>query len=163
MTDRNACSAIGPEMRTTAIAAGGRPDESAKIVSRAGGMENVQSHYRLRVKPSLSKLHVTRIASMKRRSTRRRNAQARAKPVQRRSASRSAKTKSAPASSRDKVRAYRKRMRARGMRLVTIWVPDVRSPEFVAEARRQCLLANSSPHAAQDQAWVDSMSDWSSN
>jgi hypothetical protein len=45
------------------------------------------------------------------------------------------------------------------MRPVTLWIPDVRSPKFAAEARRQCVLANASRYAAQDQAWVDSMSD----
>jgi len=35
-------------------------------------------------------------------------------------------------SSRDKVRAYRKRMRAKGLRLVQIWVPNTRI-EFSAE------------------------------
>ena len=62
-----------------------------------------------------------------------------------------------PLASRDKVRVHRARLRAKGMRPLTIWVPDMRSPKFAAEARRQCLLANKSPHAAEDQAWVDSM------
>lgn len=61
--------------------------------------------------------------------------------------------------SRDKVRAHRARMREQGMRPITIWVPDVRSPKFAAEARRQSRLANASPYAADDQAWVDAMSD----
>lgn len=64
---------------------------------------------------------------------------------------------------RNKVRAYRARLRAQGMRPITIWVPDMRSPKFAAEARRQCLLANSSPYAAQDQAWVDSMIAWTAD
>jgi len=62
-----------------------------------------------------------------------------------------------PTTSRDKVRAHRARLRAQGMRPITIWVPDMRSPKFAQEARRQCLLANHSPYAAEDQAWVDSM------
>jgi hypothetical protein len=36
-------------------------------------------------------------------------------------------------SSRDKVRAYRKRMRAKGLRLVQIWVPNTAN-EFAAES-----------------------------
>lgn len=62
-------------------------------------------------------------------------------------------------SSREKVRAYRQRMRAKGLRLVQMWLPDTRKPEFAAEARRQSLLANISPSAAEDQAWVDAISD----
>jgi len=79
------------------------------------------------------------------------------------SARKTAKTKGAKpahaASSRQKVRAHRQRLRAKGMRPITIWVPDTRSRRFAAEARRQCKLANKSPHAADDQAWVDAMSD----
>ena len=97
---------------------------------------------------------------MKRRSSRRRNTQERAKLAPRRSASRSAKSK--PASSRDKVRAYRKRMRAKGMRLVQMWLPDTRTPEFAAEARRQSLRAATSATAQMDQAWIDSISWWNS-
>jgi hypothetical protein len=49
------------------------------------------------------------------------------------------------------------------MRPVTMWVLDMRAPKFAAEARRQCALANNSRYAAEDQAWVDSMSDWKSD
>lgn len=92
-------------------------------------------------------------------------AQVRAKTVTRKTrpkASRPAKQAQA-STSRDKVRAYRRRMRAKGLRLVQMWLPDTRTPEFAAEAHRQSLLANTSPYAAEDQAWVDSVSDWNSN
>jgi hypothetical protein len=62
-------------------------------------------------------------------------------------------------SSRLKVRAFRDRMRAKGMRLIQIWLPDTRTEEFSAEARRQSLLANRSLFATEDQNWVDSMAD----
>jgi hypothetical protein len=62
-------------------------------------------------------------------------------------------------SSRDKVRAHRVRLRAEGLRPVQIWVPDVRSPEFAREARRQSRLIAASPTEADDQAFVDSISD----
>lgn len=61
--------------------------------------------------------------------------------------------------SREKVRAHRARLRAQGMRPVTLWVPDMRSPKVAAEAKRQSLLANKSPYAKEDQAWADSMVD----
>ncbi|MDE2670305.1 MAG: antitoxin MazE family protein [Chloroflexota bacterium] len=64
-----------------------------------------------------------------------------------------------PQSSRDRVRAYRERLRRQGLRPIQIWVPDTRSPEFAAEAHRQSLLVASSPHAEEDQAFVDSISD----
>ena len=63
-------------------------------------------------------------------------------------------------SSRDKVQAHRERLRKKGLRPIQIWVPDVRSPEFAAEARRQSLAVARSPHAAEDQAFVDAISEW---
>ena len=39
-------------------------------------------------------------------------------------------------------------------------LPDTSSPEFAAEARRQSLIVANSPHAEEDQAFVDSISDW---
>ena len=59
---------------------------------------------------------------------------------------------------RAKVSAHRARMRAQGMRLLQIWVPDTRSPEFAKEARRQSRMAARSPHAKEDQAFVDAIS-----
>jgi hypothetical protein len=61
-------------------------------------------------------------------------------------------------SSAAKVRAHRARMRARGMKLVQIWVPDPTAPGFDAEARRQSRLVAESPQAAEDQAFVDAIS-----
>ena len=57
------------------------------------------------------------------------------------------------------MRAHRRRLRAQGLRPLQIWVPDTRSPEFSAEARRQSLIVANSPHAEEDQAFVDSISD----
>ncbi|HWH18068.1 MAG TPA: antitoxin MazE family protein [Allosphingosinicella sp.] len=62
--------------------------------------------------------------------------------------------------SRDKVRNHRARMRARGMKLVQFWVPDMDSPAFKAEARRQSRLIALGPREAEDQAFVDSISEF---
>lgn len=62
-------------------------------------------------------------------------------------------------SSRDKVRAHRRRLRQQGLRPVQIWVPDMRSPAFAKEARRQSLAVARSPHARADQAFIDAISD----
>lgn len=62
--------------------------------------------------------------------------------------------------SRDKVRAHRTRLRDRGLRLVQVWVPDVRSKAFARAARRQSLAVAGSPHAEDDQAFVDAISAW---
>jgi len=62
-------------------------------------------------------------------------------------------------SSRDKVRAHRQRLRQQGLRPIQIWVPDLRSPAFVAEAHRESLAVARSPHAAEDQDFIDAISD----
>lgn len=48
-------------------------------------------------------------------------------------------------------------MRALGLRPVQMWVPDVRTPEFAAEALRQSKLIAESDQAEDDQAFVDAM------
>lgn len=65
-------------------------------------------------------------------------------------------------SSREKVKAYRHRLRQQGLRPIQIWVPDVRSAAFVAEAHRQSLSVAASPHAEDDQDFIDAVSDWGS-
>jgi hypothetical protein len=64
-----------------------------------------------------------------------------------------------PKSSRDKVRAHRKRLRQQGLRPIQIWVPDMRSPAFEREAHRQSLAVAKSPQARQDQDFIDAISD----
>ena len=64
------------------------------------------------------------------------------------------------AATRLKVRDHRQRLRAQGMRPIQIWVPDVRSPEFSAEARRQSRLVAQSPQEADSQALIDSVAEW---
>ena len=63
-------------------------------------------------------------------------------------------------SSRDKVRKHRKRLRQQGLRPIQIWVPDIDSPVFVKEARRQSLAVAKSSLANSDQDFIDSISDW---
>ena len=51
--------------------------------------------------------------------------------------------------SRDKVGAYRERLRQQGLRPIQIWVPDVRSPAFAAEAHRPTAIGNSTQRIPQ--------------
>ncbi len=69
---------------------------------------------------------------------------------------------SAPSSkpSREKVREHRARLRAQGLKPVQIWLPDVTSQAFKAEARRQSLAVANSPQEQEDQAFVDALSCW---
>jgi hypothetical protein len=64
------------------------------------------------------------------------------------------------AATRRKVREHRQRLRAQGMRPIQIWVPDLHSPEFAAEARRQSLLVAQSHEEAEIQAFLDSLYGW---
>ena len=59
---------------------------------------------------------------------------------------------------REKVRAYRERLRRQGLRPVQIWVPDVRSPGFQREAHRQSAAVAQSAFAAEDQDFIDAVS-----
>ena len=56
------------------------------------------------------------------------------------------------------MREYRQRMREQGLRPIQIWVPDVRAPEFVAEAHRQSAAIAVSENESADQAFVDAVS-----
>jgi hypothetical protein len=60
---------------------------------------------------------------------------------------------------RDKAQAHRARLRRQGLRLIQIWVPDVRAPAFKAQAHRQSLAVANSPHAREDQEFIDAVSD----
>jgi hypothetical protein len=64
-----------------------------------------------------------------------------------------------PRSSRDKVRAYRERLRRQGLRPIQIWVPDVRSRNFKREAHRQSLAVAESPYDREDQDFIDAVSE----
>ena len=67
--------------------------------------------------------------------------------------------KGSASDSRDKVRAYRQRMRARGLRPIQIWVPDTRSASFQEEAHRQSSQVAQSSQALDDQGFIDSVSE----
>lgn len=60
---------------------------------------------------------------------------------------------------RERVRFHRERLRAQGLRPIQIWVPDVRARGFRDAARRQAAAVAASPLGADDQAFIDSLSD----
>jgi hypothetical protein len=59
---------------------------------------------------------------------------------------------------KDRVDEYRRRMRARGYRPVQIWVPDVRTQEFAAEARRQSALVAHADRLGDDREFIEAVS-----
>ena len=61
--------------------------------------------------------------------------------------------------SREKARAYRERMRAKGLRPVQLWLPDTRTPEFAEKARKEMIAIANSPTEAEDQAFIDAISE----
>ncbi len=67
---------------------------------------------------------------------------------------------SSPKSLRSKVRRYREPLREQGLRPIQIWVPDVRSPVFRSKAHRQSLAVATTPHAQDDQAFINAVSCW---
>ncbi len=61
----------------------------------------------------------------------------------------------------ERVGEYRHRMRARGYSPVQVWVPDVRSEQFVREARRQAALIAQIDRQSDDQDFIEAVSlDW---
>ncbi|MFZ0704446.1 MAG: antitoxin MazE family protein [Candidatus Korobacteraceae bacterium] len=72
-------------------------------------------------------------------------------------------TRASSSSLREKVRAHRERLRQQGLRPLQIWVPDMASPMFVKEARRQSLAVARSPRAGEDQDFIDAISDGDAN
>jgi len=59
---------------------------------------------------------------------------------------------------KDKVRAYRQRMRQQGLRPIQIWGPDVRTAGFADQAHRQSLAVAQGSQAKEDQDFIDAVS-----
>jgi hypothetical protein len=57
----------------------------------------------------------------------------------------------------ERVERRRAKLRAAGLRPVQLWVPDIRTPDFAEEYRRQSRLIRDSETAesrAEDEDWV---------
>jgi hypothetical protein len=63
------------------------------------------------------------------------------------------------ATSAARVRKHREALRASGLRAIQIWVPDVRSKQFAAQARRQSRAIALSPEEQDDLAFIESIAD----
>ena len=64
-----------------------------------------------------------------------------------------------PSKPQDKMRAYRERLRRQGLRPVQLWVPDTRSPEFIAEAKRQWRLVHEGRDETEVIEWIEAVAD----
>lgn len=59
---------------------------------------------------------------------------------------------------RERVGEYRRRMRERGLRPLQVWVPDVRTETFAAEAHRQASLVAQAEDVGNDQDFIEAIS-----
>ena len=66
-------------------------------------------------------------------------------------------------SGRERSARYRAKMRAKGYRLKQFWLPDVTSPEFIAQAQADARAIAASKDSAEAQAFINSIIDdvWS--
>ena len=60
----------------------------------------------------------------------------------------------------ERMRSYRVRQRAVGLRLIQLWVPDTRSPDFAAECRRQSRLLRGDPAEAEALEFIERAGAW---
>jgi Protein of unknown function (DUF3018) len=60
----------------------------------------------------------------------------------------------------ERMRGYRSRKQAAGLRLVQLWVPDTRSKRFAAECRRQCRLLKGDPAEAETLEFILRAGEW---
>ena len=58
-----------------------------------------------------------------------------------------------------KMRDYRARLRAAGLRPLQIWVPDTRTPRLAKQARHQSLLASAKTSEQEVAAFIDDVAD----
>jgi hypothetical protein len=60
----------------------------------------------------------------------------------------------------DKFKRYRASRRARGMKLVRVWVPDPHAPGFREEAERQARLLRGAPDESDALDFIEAVTDW---
>ncbi|MDA3934638.1 MAG: antitoxin MazE family protein [Gammaproteobacteria bacterium] len=61
----------------------------------------------------------------------------------------------------NKYQRYRERLKARGMRQIQLWVPDVNRPGFRQELARQLRRIEESPDDAETLTCIEQTADWS--
>lgn len=60
----------------------------------------------------------------------------------------------------ERMRGYRSRQKAAGMRLVQLWLPDTRSKRFAAECRRQCRLMKGDAAETETLQFIERAGAW---
>ncbi len=62
-----------------------------------------------------------------------------------------------PKTAAERMRAYRARQRAKGLRPVQIWLPDMRNPKVREAIRREAALLDKHPETEAINEWLDAM------
>jgi hypothetical protein len=65
-----------------------------------------------------------------------------------------------PLKASERMRSYRARRQASGLRLIQLWVPDTRSKRFAAECRRQSRLLQGDPAEAETLEFIERAGAW---
>lgn len=65
-----------------------------------------------------------------------------------------------PRDESSKFKRYREAQARRGMKLLRVWVPDPRSPDFQAAAASQAALLREAPEEAEALGFIAATSDW---
>jgi len=63
-------------------------------------------------------------------------------------------------SSSEKFRRYRARLKARGLRQIQLWVPDINRPEFHEQISRQLGRVEQTPDDREALEWIERTADW---
>ena len=62
---------------------------------------------------------------------------------------------------KERMKGYRARKQASGLRLIQLWVPDTRSKGFAAECKRQCKIVNAATASEADALeFIERVADW---
>lgn len=70
------------------------------------------------------------------------------------------RTKRKPDESLSKFQRYRRAQEGKGLRLLRIWAPDPRRPEFAKEAARQAKLLRGRPEEIEALEFIEAAADW---
>jgi hypothetical protein len=70
------------------------------------------------------------------------------------------RTKREPRDGLTKFQRYRRGQLSKGMKLLRVWVPDPKRPEFAREAERQAKLLRGRVEEKEALAFIESAFDW---
>lgn len=59
-----------------------------------------------------------------------------------------------------KFQRYRENRKAKGMKLLRIWIPDPKAPGFAKEAKRQAALLRNAPEELEALEFIEAAGNW---